>query len=433
MLRAAALVLTLIGLITASVGQPLAHATDEQIEALISDTQKMSYRGRAVPDFEYASFKRLQQQAGQNVGSTAFLKLVTLGPRAMPALIRHLTDSRLTDVVMQPDNPRGDALVGLFIFDSRSGPPKELYGDEKGDRLKTYTYKVGDICFSAIGKIVNREFHPVTSLGGGKMLLVGSPTQFPILVELTKKDWAGVTPAEHRQHLIHDATTFDAGNRAEAMEALLHYYPVQGEQTVLKLLSLPIYSSREMSCALEDKFMKTDDTAEWRNLYEQTLALHPPGVATMMAREIVAQRYFSEDPSNELKRSQNLLKTLFPKFEGDVSHSFSALEIDDLAKVLDAVENFPSARIDAAVQEVFRKLVDQSIPINFWEIGPGWSLDRDRLVLQFATRMRGKGFDDDYLTYFRGRLAVVDPKFGPSDYLREILEKMVRQMSASNR
>lgn len=426
--RLAAFVLVIVGINTLANAQPLGLATDEEIEALISDMQTMSYRGRSWPPLEYASIPRLVQLSRTDTGIATFTKLVSLGPRALPALIRHLTDSRATDAVVQ--RPIAGLHVGLFIFDSRSGPVVELNIFEKENQPESYTYKVGDLCYSAIGKIVNRDFRPVMSLSSGKSLLIGSPNRFPILVELTKKDWAGLTPAEHRKHLISDATSFNAGSPRKALEALMHFYPTQGEQTVLDLLSLPFYSQYVMDFSIDNQFMKTDDTGEWQRLHKQVSDEFTPGVANMLAREIVddQDRYFYYDPSNELKRSQTLVKTLFPKFDGVVNHSFSALEFDDLANVLYAVENFPTARIDAAVQGVFRRLINQPSPLDVWN---DRVRERDWLALQCATRMIGKGFEDEYLKYFRERLAVVDPKMGPTGYLREDIEKMVRQMSGT--
>jgi hypothetical protein len=179
----------------------------------------------------------------------AMRELVRLGVAALPDLLEHLADDRPTKLV-----------VGHDIWSGRMG-----YGDEydpryfarpiKGvnktgglpvgeARLDAYTVKVGDLCFVAVGQIVNRKLS-VLSYQHQSCLVVNSPVWYPALAAAARTDWSGLTAEQHRQSLEKDARGDAPGRAFDALPRLLFYYPAAGEEVAVKVLSVPTLTARE--------------------------------------------------------------------------------------------------------------------------------------------------------------------------------------------
>ncbi len=178
-------------------GIPLMPLTEEAIPDLrltprppITDAQAKRIKeliGRLAdldkPDFGLSAtlsgdaFTPLPDQSRVGVGlltdhglqpSDGLKELVTLGPDALPFLLDALDDQTPTKIVihhegvfgvmwhavelqLNPDNPAEQT-----IFQARTAMPRE-----EEENVKSYTVKVGDVCFVAIGQIVGRRYQAV--------------------------------------------------------------------------------------------------------------------------------------------------------------------------------------------------------------------------------------------------------------------------------
>jgi hypothetical protein len=128
-------------------------------------------------------------------------ELVRRGPLALPELIEHLDDKRLTKLDVggpRPGNPSvfygkafGDAYSPRIRESQQSVRDSQRSGLNPSSTPKsftTYTLRVGDICYALIGQIVSRQLRAVQPIPSG-FLTVNSPLMAPVLIEKIRTDW----------------------------------------------------------------------------------------------------------------------------------------------------------------------------------------------------------------------------------------------------
>jgi hypothetical protein len=122
-------------------------------------------------------------------------ELVRRGPLALPELIKHLDDKRLTklDVGGPPPGSPGVFVGKVFGYEysprvSDSEPTGLGFRWTQKWFATTYTLKVGDVCYALIGQIVNRRLQVLRNQPSG-FLVVNSPIEAPVLTEKVKNDW----------------------------------------------------------------------------------------------------------------------------------------------------------------------------------------------------------------------------------------------------
>jgi hypothetical protein len=157
-------------------------------------------------------------------------ELVRRGVSALPNLLAHLDDSRPTRLLIRAPSEI-ETVGGLYYateYDARKvaqTPERSLSNGNQEEIQADYEVKVGDVCFVAIGQIVNRRLLAVryqpTSL-----VFVNSPIRSPQLAKETRQDWHGLSEAEHRDSLISDLHDEKRYWLAEsAFERLRFFYP----------------------------------------------------------------------------------------------------------------------------------------------------------------------------------------------------------------
>ncbi|MDR3528675.1 MAG: hypothetical protein P4L57_15500 [Rhizomicrobium sp.] len=173
--------------------------------------------------------------------------LVRLGPKALPALVRHIADARATGLkIGSKEAPNVLSPGGQFFaeeYESRAHAYQELGNPssfidrcERGmcesgrSFFEPYTIKVGDICFILIGQIVNRYMVAARYQMTG-WTIVNSPVETPALATKVRADWAGVNAEDLKTALLADLHTplrtaplgfkrpFDLGRTYEEQEA----------------------------------------------------------------------------------------------------------------------------------------------------------------------------------------------------------------------
>ena len=134
----------------------------DEVKALIDrltelDRQDTGYSGSAsgsafLPLGQSQSHAMLLFQKPHE-SSDALRSLVKLGTKALPKLLEHLSDKRLTKIKLS----HGGGLGGMFITEDED-PEKKKKDDDFGFGRREYTVMVGDLCYVAIGQIVNRNY-----------------------------------------------------------------------------------------------------------------------------------------------------------------------------------------------------------------------------------------------------------------------------------
>ena len=158
-------------------------------------------------------------------------------------MLKHLSDDRKTAL-----EPLG-AIMWMDFPDEydynariRSEVPPNVNRDSLGSEEihpDSHTVTVGDLCFVAIGQIVNRNYCATRYQPTGG-LIVNSPTYSKRLRDVLIADWSDLTAETHRQTLIQDFRTPDhEDRRIGAYRRLCYYYPHTVEPLVLETLEQP--------------------------------------------------------------------------------------------------------------------------------------------------------------------------------------------------
>jgi hypothetical protein len=155
-------------------------------------------------------------------------ELVRRGTESLPELINRLSDSRETKIKINHDS--------FFMAMWYSNEYEPRYGKSEPDinsiinnerYTKEYTIKVGDLCYVAIGQIVNRNLNAIRYQPSA-CLVINSPVESPILTESVKKDWLELTPEQHKGSLLEDLKCYwDTDRISGAAKRLEFYYNIK--------------------------------------------------------------------------------------------------------------------------------------------------------------------------------------------------------------
>jgi hypothetical protein len=176
-------------------------------------------------------------------------KLVEQGAAAVPLLIEHLDDAR--SIRMEAFQTEG---VGTWIrfrnhYDANDRTAKQkwtegLRGWTPDANTSEYRLKIGDLCFVALGQIVNREFHASRYQPTGGTIITSPVRADRLRLEL-KREWGGLTRETHRERLIADFHSPDSTERQiGAYLRLAFYYPDDIGPAVVRELGKPVFDAQ---------------------------------------------------------------------------------------------------------------------------------------------------------------------------------------------
>ncbi len=161
----------------------------------------------------------------RTVPSAPLTEIVRRGVDALPILLAHLDDERPLSI------PPVSGFEWTEFADSLDRSDSETVVDPSGHVLT-----VGDLCFVAIGQIVNRPYQACRYAPSGG-LLVCSPTHSKNVRESVISKWAGLTREKHRSMLVRDFLHPDYDSqRISAYNRLAYYYPEIVEKVVPQVL-----------------------------------------------------------------------------------------------------------------------------------------------------------------------------------------------------
>ncbi len=202
---------------------------EELVDLLVVATDEGVVRG-SVEWFEFIAVGENLEFADGAVHEPAFLftlvarEIVRRGADILPLLIRHLSDSRPTKHSVSCDDPPG--YVGQFSESYAAsrwfvGPwPDSSMGRQFSGR---YVLKVADLCYFAVGQIVNRHL-PTYMVWPTANLYVFSPLEAPRLQKLVAADWGDLTKEAHRDSLLADLRD-KKRSLGWSFQRLRFYYP----------------------------------------------------------------------------------------------------------------------------------------------------------------------------------------------------------------
>jgi hypothetical protein len=151
------------GIVHAQEPKKKPAAAGDGVEALIDrlteiDQQDVGYSGSVtgsafLPLGQTQTHTMLLGQT-QNESSDALKSLVKLGTKALPTLLKHLSDERPTKITF-----KDKGFAAMLITQDTDEATKKGF-PRLGEETR-YTLMVGDLCYVAIGQIVNRDYWAV--------------------------------------------------------------------------------------------------------------------------------------------------------------------------------------------------------------------------------------------------------------------------------
>jgi len=178
-------------------------ALDEQTEALVGQLPQTSEIGygysamfsgsQFLPESDSSKVHALVLGSQAPTNSAILERIVRRGIRAVPSLLKHLDDALVTRI-RPVSGMMWISFADEYDYNRRTrmdvpiGVNKDTFGQ---DQPSSHTITVGDLCFVALGQIVNRNFNATRyqSTGG---LVVSSPTYSKRLCALVRADYEGL-------------------------------------------------------------------------------------------------------------------------------------------------------------------------------------------------------------------------------------------------
>jgi len=299
----------------------------------------------------------------------ALRSLVSRGTAALPALLAHLDDKRLSRVqfTTQCDWAKRDSIeadggtwcaAGLALGSNydprRPKPDRRVHNMQSEINIESHTVTVGDLCYVAVGQIVNRNLN-VVGYTGSNTGVINSPTSRRELVESARDDWGGLSAGEHIESLAADAIS---GCRdrypIDAIKRLCFYDRQAAEQVFHRLLSRPIYEEFDAIDLVFEQLLTTSDKDTWSKMFDAFKSKH--GHAASLGALVVLSDHRDQlledealrtagvnvvvidrrrvDPSADLERTTAILETLLPEADG-ISQLHAVVSIEEQTSLLE--------------------------------------------------------------------------------------------------
>lgn len=370
--------------------------------------------------------------------SPVMRELVRRGLSALPSLIAHVSDARPTGLVIVHTSSMG-TLWQSDEYDPRSiDPGKQPPGvnaelathtwiEKARKSTGRYTVCVGDLCYVAIGQIVNRNLS-VVRYQPTACIVVNSPVQTPALAAAVRQDWSRLTPDQHRESLSRDVRSMDPGATGGAMVRLLFYYPKEAEDLALRLLARPLYEDDLIWDFVMKRLVKKDDPAGWRTMVKEFGKAHGQAAADAVPFWLhwIYWRTSLEENAEFLagrRRASQMLARLYPDYDPHAPSTINAATPNEQVDLIVSLAESHSSRIDWAVHRVFQAAVQRM------EATARGRVELDRLLFCCMSRLQGKGHDREFRGVIARRIeaeenAPQDPDRSSLDALRLWREKL---------
>ncbi|MBS0263014.1 MAG: hypothetical protein JSS02_13800 [Planctomycetes bacterium] len=222
--------------------------------------------------------------------SKTLREIVRHGAAAVPVLLKRIGDKRPTKI---------PAMTGMMWIDfsdeydfnrrTRPNAPAGVNRDDfasENEHPDRHVITVGDLCFVALGQIVNRNFSATRYQPSGG-LLVSSPTYSDQLRKVILEDWSSLSPESHQQLLVEDFVHPDhEDRRIGAYLRLALYYPGAVDDLVVSELAKPTFDVFVIEKFCRDTLYKIADPALRAMAYEDFLRQHGSAFAGGIRKQL---------------------------------------------------------------------------------------------------------------------------------------------------
>lgn len=353
------------------------------------------------------------------VESDTLKKLVMLGPKTVPALVKHLSDSRKLKTA-----PLSGMMWTSFSneYDVNRRTTKNLPLDAEKDEAeaKHHLLTVGDLCFVALGQITNRGFNAARYQPSGG-IVINSPLVRESLRNAAIAEFTGFTTEAHRARLIADFTEPDyEDRRIGAYYRLAYYYPDSVEVLVLKQMAVPPYDGFAIEKFVRGVLYEEKDAAKRKALTQEYLAKRGPEW-----REGLLEQLFgdldTQIASEENRISPKLEKPYFAREVLMESFDYPAgvqRKDQPYAKYWNDSER---AQFIGALVHDRSRAIDRAVAKELGAIK-----DDDYLALACMKRLVGRGYDALIMEYCLRRK---DSSKHDADELKDMLEHVRKNPS----
>jgi hypothetical protein len=343
--------------------------------------------------------------------------IVRNGASAVPFLMKHLDDQRKTKI----EPVRGmmwTAYDDEYDFNRRTRREKPE-GVNRHAFMENHPFEhqitVGDLCFVAVGQIVNRSFNATRYQPSGGMV-VSSPSYSRRLCEVVRRDFSVFSQEQHKALLIQDFLLPDREyRRIGAYWRLSLYYPQEVEPLVLKQLKVPAYDVQAIWPFIHTKLYPERDTRKRGRFFEAFVREHGPASRAGILLELFDDLDMQESdergslspPLKEKYDARALLGQLYGYAAGVKSVQkpyVDTWDVGEQARFIEAATHDKSRKIDEAVHDVF-------LQIN----------DDDYFALACIRRLLGRGYEKEIRAYCSRRL-------GKDEYYLEKLREVTDEL-----
>jgi ankyrin repeat protein len=329
-------------------------------------------------------------------------KIVSRGAAAIPDLVAHLNDKRATKIKIEYDSAFGGMWFAEEYDYNRRTRTEKSQGinkdpfDEDRKRETKHTVTVGDLCFVALGQIVNRNFNAVRYQPTA-IIIINSPTSSESLRNAIKKEWGELTPAKHKTSLISDFKEPDfEDRRTDAALRIGYYYPQELEPLVLAQLAEPLFDGFKVEELVREKLYPANDAQERKALLAKFIAENGEqsraGIVEYLFDDLDMQEADEQGslspPLKKRYKARECLIELFGRPMEVTAKDKPVLVLTDettQARFIDAIALFPP-KIDAAVRKILHSTED------------------DYLATACVRYLVGRGADADIRRYVEQRL-----------------------------
>jgi hypothetical protein len=270
----------------------------------------------------------------------AMRALVKMGVEALPDLLAHASDPRKTKLELG----RGGQLFGGTWYSDEFHPryrkpdrqPQHVNVRDWSRVIIKHQVRVGDLCFVAIGQIVNRHLN-VARYQPTACLVINSPIQAPELAEAVRQDWSNLNREQHQESLSNDALLHASYG---ALSRLYFYYPEVADAVAEKLLQRPISDETQLSSFVSDKLLKEENAERWAALVSE----FKDEVDRPTADKLPIWLHWSSQDGEKGKMAKRILDSLYPKFDPDYPPFIDATTQSDRQHLVETLARIPSAK-----------------------------------------------------------------------------------------
>jgi hypothetical protein len=278
---------------------PASLSAQQDIAPLIDQLVNLNERQVRHASYHYLRTNFLLYEDRYEHGEV-LKKIVEAGMDGFPQLMEHLNDQRKINI------PAIKTSGNIFVYPGKAYDFNKRTTKKSPDgvnvavnpfgpgRIEQYEITVGDMCYFAMGQIVNRRWSAAHSKVG--FIELSSPSEHEEIKQAIINEWDTLDHKSHRDNLIADFRNPDSTDRLiGAYLRLSTYYPAEVERLVMEFFDHP-QASRTKTIDLTNKLVEIDDPTDRKNTLETFTSKYGE-----QYKDAIERRLFSEIGEIEFK------------------------------------------------------------------------------------------------------------------------------------